>query len=572
LIGASRKGRLLSVARGSLMPRFLEALTFALTIALLLPAPLAAQDSSAVGIIQVREEVDGAGPSNVVHLRDDVVALADPLKGDTKAFDMASKKVLGACGMPRDFKPWRIVRGRNIISIVDEAERSTLDIPRAQVFAAGCALKVRAFSAARDRFHRLRRMDQRAIAMPPRPREPGKPLIVRSAAYELLSARELERDRSGNRYVLAKVLQPEDLARPGRLGVTVTVLRYDARGRINGAYRVPFEDRKKRAFDYVTVLPRGDLVLALHHKDSDPRKRGQFLLERVPMPHFVASKRNLIPASAPAGTDQDEFEMATEPLAIGHLAAGGQSPATSEAVTPTGATPDAISGPQIVAEARRYLDQTWDYRRPGTEGQMKRAEDGVYLWRIGNTEHKWVEPAHHRGIPPGTKLRGLAYNFGGVDTPASFLAKLERGAPAGQLGDPINLPDSRCSGDAPFTATAGIDCSALLARAWRFDPCSRGQRAFSTRAFEKPHDAICPAPVPSFSALKEGDAINSAGSHVVIFLRTEAPDGASKMVRVIESASRCSGVCEARYELDAYDGWILHRRTGRSDASCPRRS
>jgi hypothetical protein len=195
-------------------------------------------------------------------------------------------------------------------------------------------------------------------------------------------------------------------------------------------------------------------------------------------------------------------------------------------------------------------------------------DEGVYLWRLGNAEHKWVQPAHHRGIAAGTKLRGLAYNYGGVDTPATFVSKVKEGVPAGQLGDPIPLPGSSCAPGAPFTATAGLDCSALVARSWGIDPCGGGGRSFSTAALPK-HEAICSVPVPSFASLKEGDVINHAGIHVVIFLRTEAPDGASKMVRVIESASRCSGVCEARYELDAFDGWILHRRTGRSDASCP---
>ena len=38
-------------------------------------------------------------------------------------------------------------------------------------------------------------------------------------------------------------------------------------------------------------------------------------------------------------------------------------------------------------------------------------------------------------------------------------------------------------------------------------------------------------------ALKEGDAINLAGSHVVIFLRTETPDGAIWIATPIERPS-----------------------------------
>jgi hypothetical protein len=287
------------------------------------------------------------------------------------------------------------------------------------------------------------------------------------------------------------------------------------------------------------------------------------------MPFMAAARRNVVPANAPTATHQEAFEMATEPLAAGPAVEGAEPAAAAAAnAQPTGHALPAISGAQIVAEARRYLDLPWQYHRPAAP--MTPKGEGTYDWQVDGKPHVWVQPAHQRGIAEGTRWRGLAYNYGGIDTPSMFLAKMRQGAPAGHLGAPILAPGDGCAPDAPFTATAGIDCSALLGRAWKIDLGCVPQKRFSTSSFKTAHEAICPAPVPSFAALKEGDAINMAGNHVVIFLRTEAPDGASKMVRVIESASRCSGVCEARYELDAYDGYILHRRAGRSDASCPK--
>jgi hypothetical protein len=547
------------------MQRLVAGVTAAVTLAAV-SATAALAQTGAVGIIQVREEVDGAGPSNVFHLRDNVIALADPLKADIKAYDMRAKTALGACAVPRDFRPWRLVRSRDAVSIVDEAEQRVVDVPRAQTFGGGCRLDVRRYDGARDDHHRLRRVDNRTVAVPPRRGEAGANLTVRASAYELLSVRELERDAAGNRYALAKVLQPKAAARPGQLGVTVTVLRYDPRGRLNGAYRVPFENRKKRAFDYVAVLPAGDLVLALYDQASD-----QFRLDRIPMPFVAAASRNVIPANVPNATAQDGFEAETEALAVPHLAAPHVAAPPGPAAAPPRARLAPLSGPRMVVEARKYLDQEWEYRRPA--GPMTAVGDGVFRWQVAGASRTWVQPAHHRGLADGARVRGLAYNYGGVDTPQMFLSKIRQGVPAGQLGDAIVAPGNTCAPNAPFTATAGIDCSALLARAWGFDTgCVNGARTFSTRSFESRHAAVCAAPVPSFAALKEGDAINLAGSHVVIFLRTESPDGASKMVRVLESASRCSGVCESRYDLDAFDGWILHRRTGRSDASCPRAS
>src|SRR5215213_11316648 len=209
------------------MGRFFGVMAFAAVARLLGPAPVLAEEPSAIGIIKVRQEVDGAGPSNVFRLQRNIVVLADPLKADIKAYDIETKAALGSCGMPRDFKPWRLVRSRDAVSIVDEAERSTIEIPRARAFGPRCRLNVRPYNAARDGYHRLRRVDNRTIAVPSRRWERGRPLTVRAAAFELLSVRELERDAAGNRYVLAKVLQPKDKARAGQIGVAVTVLRYD---------------------------------------------------------------------------------------------------------------------------------------------------------------------------------------------------------------------------------------------------------------------------------------------------------------------------------------------------------
>src|SRR4051812_18869661 len=141
------------------MGRFFAVMAFAAVARLLRPAPVLAEEPSAVGVIKVRQEGDGAGAINVFRLQRKNVVFGDPLKADIKAYDMETKAALGSCGMPRDFKPWRLVRSRDTVSIVEEAERSTIEIPRGQAFAARCRLKVRPYNAARDGYHRLRRVD-----------------------------------------------------------------------------------------------------------------------------------------------------------------------------------------------------------------------------------------------------------------------------------------------------------------------------------------------------------------------------------------------------------------------------
>ncbi len=73
------------------MGRLFAVMAFAAVARLLGPAPVLAEEPSAIGIIKVRQEVDGAGPSNVFRLQRNIVVLADPLKADIKAYDMETK-------------------------------------------------------------------------------------------------------------------------------------------------------------------------------------------------------------------------------------------------------------------------------------------------------------------------------------------------------------------------------------------------------------------------------------------------------------------------------------------------
>ena len=95
---------------------------------------------------------------------------------------------------------------------------------------------------------------------------------------------------------------------------------------------MPFENRKKRAFDYVAVLPAGDLVLALYDEASD-----QFRVDRIPMPYVTGAKKGIIPTNVPNATAQDGFEMATEALAAGHLSGAPTFADAEPSRTPAGA-------------------------------------------------------------------------------------------------------------------------------------------------------------------------------------------------------------------------------------------
>ena len=103
---------------------------------------------------------------------------------------------------------------------------------------------------------------------------------------------------------------------------------------------------------------------------------------------------------------------------------------------------------------------------------------------------------------PGRPALGMAYQWGGFDTPSEFLGSLDRGEVAGD----ISTAAKRRLGDAGASAHAcGIDCSGLVSRCWRL------ARPHSTR--ELP--SICQR-LAAWEHLAPGDILLN-DRHVVLF-------------------------------------------------------
>lgn len=109
---------------------------------------------------------------------------------------------------------------------------------------------------------------------------------------------------------------------------------------------------------------------------------------------------------------------------------------------------------------------------------------------------------------PRKVARGMAYQWGGFDTPKQFLASLERGEAAGD----ISTAEKRRLGDAGTSKEAcGIDCSGFVSRCWRLS------RPYSTK--ELP--SICDR-LQSWDELKPGDILLN-DRHVVLFAKWSTP-------------------------------------------------
>lgn len=109
---------------------------------------------------------------------------------------------------------------------------------------------------------------------------------------------------------------------------------------------------------------------------------------------------------------------------------------------------------------------------------------------------------------PGREAFGMPYQWGGFDTPESFLEKIALGKSAGDIADAAK----RRSGDAGTSLeSCGIDCSGLVSRSWSLS------RPYSTRELPQ----ICD-PLDSWDELKAGDILLSS-KHVVLFVKWKQP-------------------------------------------------
>ena len=96
---------------------------------------------------------------------------------------------------------------------------------------------------------------------------------------------------------------------------------------------------------------------------------------------------------------------------------------------------------------------------------------------------------------------GMPYQWGGFDTPRTFLFHVNRGAAAGDIA----TPEKRKLGDAAVSLeAAGIDCSGFVSRCWRL------RKPFSTAELPGITSPI------RWSELQAGDILINQ-SHVILF-------------------------------------------------------
>jgi len=151
-----------------------------------------------------------------------------------------------------------------------------------------------------------------------------------------------------------------------------------------------------------------------------------------------------------------------------------------------------------IRTALAYTELDWQpearHIRHGEDGQgiMVHTPDSTLGANTGDKRGWWK---------PGVPAKGMAYKWGGFDTPESYLQGLREGKKA---GDVANTYKVRTDNAAVSRESVGIDCSGFVSRCWGLG------RHFDTR--ELP--SLCD-PVP-WDDLRLGDIILKEG-HVLMF-------------------------------------------------------
>ncbi len=155
------------------------------------------------------------------------------------------------------------------------------------------------------------------------------------------------------------------------------------------------------------------------------------------------------------------------------------------------------------AEALKIANHFIEHRWTAEARHVRHGKDSAGI------EIHTPDRAGHHGSPDEDcwtlgENSGVAYKWGGWDTPESFDAGLHKGRAA---GDVYSAEKRRLGGGAVSGECVGIDCSGFISRCW----------ALKKRESTSTLGGICKR-LASTAELKPADVMNHAGGHVILFV------------------------------------------------------
>jgi hypothetical protein len=513
--------------------------------ALLLFAFLTLSQAQASGFteIEIRKDRDGAGPSHIFHLHDNVVAVVDPLEGVISAYRDTDDTAVKTALMPTGFRPWRLVRQPASVAIISEDGKRRIDVGRDE------SHWPREFTTAahdgKNPAYRIPPVVRTRSGLTLRAFRGERALAIRAVGpYYLASARELDRIGDGRRYVLWKEYYlsepPPDQPDEQRIKVNVYIGRFEKDGTLSGIARLPRAAMSRIGFDYATIMPDGTIALLASLISSD--KPGPFKIYRLPFrtpsPQLVKLEKTKGRAHHwPLPPPLSPMFPLIEPTDATTLDVGEEGPPAAQG-RPDGA--EAVTRPSMRQAMNAYRDHHWTL----TDDNLRNPCETVV---VAGTPIACRRP--DRFVPPPEVARrsrpadmtGVPYDWGGSDSLERFDQKIEQGYIAGNIGGTFWPDGTR-------RVTAGVDCSGFVANVWKLG-----------RHIETSELAQVTERVGSLDRMRVGDALLLPDRHIALYRGQVKPDGASLAIRVTEAASRCGSVCDSTYEIDHFHGYALRR-------------
>jgi hypothetical protein len=157
------------------------------------------------------------------------------------------------------------------------------------------------------------------------------------------------------------------------------------------------------------------------------------------------------------------------------------------------------------AEALKIAEQFVNHRWTAEARHVRHGKDSAGI-EIHTPDHAGGHANPESDAwKPGVQNIGVAYKWGGWDTPAMFDAGLKKGRAA---GDVYSAEKRRKGGAAVSGACVGVDCSGFVSRCWGL------KKRESTSTLGSISKRLA-----SPDELKPADVMNTAGGHVILFVR-----------------------------------------------------
>jgi hypothetical protein len=292
----------------------------------------------------------------------------------------------------------------------------------------------------------------------------------------------LEIDKLGRMFVLVENI-------PINIGEAAGafVVRYSTTGSLEGVYELPLAETSIVSRRVITVSPNGEVYFLKSRKNVVEVLGLGF--RATPNAGWVDSLRNKPNYAALAWNNGKGVSMAVGPL----------------------------TRQRVIQTALEFEAATWMVTTPNYGN-----DDTAYCSGFNGRIRR---PPYLLG-KQGQQVRSVPYCWGCQGTLNQFMAKVQRGALAGNV----------CTRNNPRTDVVGVDCSSFVSAAWGLSTHFTTSTIPSiSRQLANPWDLL------------PGDALDKPGSHVMLFLGF-TPD---RQVDVVEATpGSCAGrVCRNVYSL-----------------------